>query len=314
MEYKELGKTKIEISRIGLGCWAIGGHGYGYVEEKNALRTVAQAFDTGINFFDTADVYGFGRSEELVSRGLGRHRHEAVIATKFGVRWNQKGEIHRDCSRKAMEAALEGSLRRLKLDTIPLYQVHWHDGRTPMAEIMGTLKDFQDQGKIRFVGCTNFSLEMIEEARKTTEISSVQSPFNICETETKELLADCSFRKGMGTIVYSVLGRGFFSGKYSLASFFPENDTRDRDMVRKTEKIAQIVHTVERLKKIGDRHKKSPAQVAIKWVLDQPFITTAIIGAKDEGQVKENVQALTLDLSPEDKETISNLKTENLET
>lgn len=314
MEYKELGTTAIKISRIGLGCWAIGGHGYGHVEEKKALRTVAQAFDMGINFFDTADVYGFGRSEELLSKGLGAHRYDAFIATKFGVRWNAKGEIHRDCSRKTIEEALEGSLRRLKLEAIPLYQVHWHDGITPIPEIMGTLKDFQDQGKIQFIGCTNFTLEMIEEAEKTAEISSVQSPFNVCERERKGLLEECFFRKGMGTVVYSVLARGFLSGKYSATSSFAEGDTRGRDLQRRREKILEIVHRMERLKQIGERYKKSPAQVAIKWVLDQAFITTAIVGAKDEEQVVENVQALHMNLSPEDQQMISDLPNENLKT
>ncbi len=314
MEYKELGTTGIKISKIGLGCWAIGGHGYGHLEEKTALRTVAQAFDLGINFFDTADVYGFGRSEELLSKGLGAHRHGVVIATKFGVRWNEKGEIYRDCSRKAIQDALEGSLRRLKLGTIPLYQVHWHDAVTPMPEIMGTLRDFQDQGKIRFIGCTNFTLEMIEEAQKTAEISSVQSPFNLCEKESKGLLEECFFRKGMGTIVYSVLARGFFSGKYSSKTSFGEGDTRGKDMQRKGKRVVEIVRRVERLKEIGEKFKKTPAQVAIKWVLDQPFITTALVGAKDEGQVRQNVQALNLNLSAEDQERISTPQTEKWET
>jgi len=150
MEYRRLGLTGLRISRVGFGCWAIGGHGYGLVTEKDFSAAVKEALDLGINFFDTADVYGFGRSERILAKALGSRRKEVVIATKFGVAWNKQGQTYKDCSPRRAEQALEGSLNRLKIDCIPLYQIHWHDGITPIPEIMQALLKFQWQGWMLF--------------------------------------------------------------------------------------------------------------------------------------------------------------------
>jgi aryl-alcohol dehydrogenase-like predicted oxidoreductase len=308
MEYSTLGSTELEISKIGLGCWAIGGHGYGPVERKEAIRAVLTAFELGVNFFDTADVYGFGRSEEILSEALGERRHEVVIATKFGVCWNGKGETYKDCRRGTILRALEGSLRRLKLETIPLYQVHWWDGMTPFHEIIETLKECQKAGKIRFFGCTNFSLEMIHEAKKSGRFSSIQSVFNMLETENGNLLRKCFFEQEMGTIAYSVLARGFFSGKYHIGSSFGKADTRAKEIKLTEGKTRKIFQISEILKTIGLSCQKSPAQIAIKWVIDNPFITTAIVGAKSDNQVAENVAVFGWDLSPEHKKILTTIE------
>jgi aryl-alcohol dehydrogenase-like predicted oxidoreductase len=308
MKYSSLGSTELEISKIGLGCWAIGGHGYGPVEKKEAIRAVLTAFDLGINFFDTADVYGFGRSEEILSEALGKHRHRVVIATKFGVGWTAEGKTYKDCTREIILHALEGSLRRLKLQTIPLYQVHWWDGITAFDEIIETLKECQKAGKIRFFGCTNFSLEMIHEAQKSGRISSIQSAFNMLERENENLLRTCFFEHGMGTIAYSVLARGFFSGKYHIRSYFGKDDTRAKEIKRQKKKAQKMIQVAEQLKTIGLSFGKSPSQIAIKWVIDNPFITTAIVGAKNGKQVAENVAVFDWDLPPEHKKILTMTK------
>src|SRR5947207_3407434 len=157
MEYRKLAFTDLEVSRVGFGGWAISGHGWGPVDDRESAAAVQRALDLGINLFDTADVYGFGHSEEVLASALGDERRHAVIATKFGVTWDARGRVSRDVSPPRVVAALEASLRRLRLDCIPLYQVHWPDGATPVAATMEALRRCQEAGKVRWIGCCNFS-------------------------------------------------------------------------------------------------------------------------------------------------------------
>ena len=144
------------VSRLAFGCWAMGGHGYGTVDDAESIAAVKKALELGINFFDTADVYGFGHSERILSEALDSRRHDVVIATKFGVSWDDSGKTRKDCSPKRLVEALEGSLRRLRVECIPLYQIHWHDGITPVPDLMETLLRCREAGKIRYIGCSNF--------------------------------------------------------------------------------------------------------------------------------------------------------------
>jgi len=174
MEYKKLGETDLEISRIGFGCWAIGGHGYGKVDDNESIEAIKKALDSGINFFDTADVYGFGHSEEILGKALGTQRNDVIIATKFGINWKENGHTFKDCSAKRVVKAVENSLRRLKIDTIPLYQIHWPDPNTTLQETMGALIDCQKSGKIRYIGSSNFNAGLIEQIQKIGRIESLQ--------------------------------------------------------------------------------------------------------------------------------------------
>ena len=160
MEFRRLNNTNLEISRIGFGCWAIGGHGYGQVEETDAIAAIRKAVGEGINFFDTADVYGFGQSEKILSKALGHTRHKVVIATKFGVNWNDEGETFKDISAKHVKEAVEASLKRLEIESIPLYQVHWYDGKTPIEETLEVLNKCKKEGKIQNIGVSNFDMDL----------------------------------------------------------------------------------------------------------------------------------------------------------
>jgi aryl-alcohol dehydrogenase-like predicted oxidoreductase len=288
VEYKKLGKTDLSVSRIGFGCWAIGGHGYGRVDDKESIRAIETAIELGINFFDTANVYGFGHSEKLLSKALGRSRHDVVIATKGGVKWDDGGNSFRDCSAKAIVESLEGSLRRLKIDCIPLYQIHWPDEKTPISETLEALERCREAGKIKHVGCCNFPLELIRKARKSCELVSTQSLFNLSHRDNEATLGDCSSSMRMSVFVYGVLARGLFSGKYDSNSKFGEDDTRAKDKDFSGEDLRRNLNIVEALKVLAEKHNKSPAQVAIRWVLDLPFVTCALVGAKTAVQVKEN--------------------------
>ena len=305
MEFRKLGKSDLTLSRIGFGCWAIGGHGYGTVNDETSARAVQCALDLGINFFDTADVYGFGHSERVLAKALGKKRHDVVIATKFGVNWDEKGNTFKDCSPKRVVEALEGSLRRLRIDCIPLYQVHWHDGKTPILDTIEALLTCRDQGKIKFIGCSNFSEGQLEDSNLYDQVISIQSEYSVTKRRNGALLQKCYQSFDMGVIIYGVLARGLFSGKYNSNSIFYENDTRSKDEEFRGRKLEKNLLKVNQLKEIARRYGKSPAQVAIRLALDQPFVTSGILGMKTIDQVKENAGAIGWTLDCHDREQIA---------
>jgi aryl-alcohol dehydrogenase-like predicted oxidoreductase len=305
MEYQRLGQTELEISRVGFGCWTMGGSRWGKVDDRDSIAAVHQALDLGVNFFDTADVYGFGHSEEILSQALGSRRHQVVIATKFGVSWDKEGNTSRDCSPKRLVAALEGSLRRLKLDCIPLYQIHWPDWKTPIGAVMEALKECQRAGKIRYIGCANFSPDIIREAQKTARLESLQMPYNILERDIEEEVLPFCRDEEIAVLAYQPLAHGLLSGKYAYGARFGEDDFRSGDRNFQGETFKRNLKLVERLKQVAARHGKSPGQVAIRWILDNPAVTSAITGIRNPEQIAENVGAMDWRLSAEDSETIS---------
>lgn len=305
MKYEKLGETDWRISRVGFGCWAIGGHGYGKVNARESIAAIRKALDLGINFFDTADVYGLGNSEKILSKALGSERKKVIIATKFGLRRNKDGSFYKDCSPQRIRKALESSLRRLKIDNIPLYQIHWHDGKTPITSIMEVLKKFRDEGKIRHIGCCNFPGKLLLEINKAGRVESLQCEHNILQDLDLDIL-NCVDNFKVSLIIYNVLLRGFFYGKYNLASKFDKTDTRRKDKNFHGKALKNNLLILEMLKRIGEKYNKSTGQVAISAALNKPAVTSAIIGAKTENQVEENVMALDFNLQKEDIEYINN--------
>ena len=307
MEYKKLGLTDLKISRIGFGCWAIGGYGWGKVNDRDSIATIRKALDLGINFFDTADVYGFGYSEEILSKALGNQKKKVVIATKFGVKWDKSGRTDKDISSKRVVEALDGSLKRLKIDCIPLYQIHWPDFKTPISETMEALKKCQKAGKIKHIGCCNFSVDLIQEAQKISRIEALQAPYNIKEREIERELIHCCRKYKISIITYSTLLQGLFTGKYGRKSKFSKNDVRSRYENWVGEKFDKNLKIVEKLKKLSAFYKKTPAQIAIRWVLDNTNIASALVGVQKPEQIQENVDATGWKLSKEDRENLAKL-------
>jgi aryl-alcohol dehydrogenase-like predicted oxidoreductase len=304
MEYKRLGSTNLEISRIGFGCWAIGGHGYGSVDDRESIKAIQKALDLGINFFDTADVYGFGHSEEILSKALGSQRDKVIVATKFGLNWDENGRTFKDCHTKRIIEALDGSLRRLKIDCVPLYQIHWHDGKTPIENVMGTLLKCRDAGKILHVGCCNFSKELLIKASKILRIESYQCLYNLAKRENENIIKFSSEKLGMSVLAYGVIGRGVFSGKYSNNIEFGENDTRVKDPDFHGGQYNKNILIANKLSEIGKQYGKSSTQIAIRWVLENPNITSAITGLKFKKQVCENAANTEWYLEQNDMELI----------
>jgi len=298
------------VSRIGFGCWAMGGHGYGVVEDSQSIRAIHRALDLGVNFFDTAGVYGFGRSESVLAEALGERRRDAVIATKFGVHWDKEGKIYRDSSPGRVVGALEESLHRLKIDCIPLYQIHFHDQKTPVADTMEALLKCRDAGKLRYIGCSNFPLHLIEEARGEGEVVSIQARMNVIQRENELLLESCFRAHRMGTIIYGALMRGLFTGKYGAKSNFGSNDTRSADANFQGDRLAYNLGIVEKMRELGQRYNQSCAQIALRWVLDSPYVTSVIVGAKTANQVVDNVKAIGWNLEESDRLSIDRMTRE----
>ena len=319
MEYQNLGLTDLKISRIGFGCWAMGGYGWGKTDDRDSIAAVHKALSLGINFFDTADVYGFGHSEEILSKALGNQRNKVVIATKFGVKWDKNGKTTRDISPKRVIKALDDSLRRLKIDCILLYQIHWPDLKTPISETMEALKKCQKAGKIRYIGVSNFSFDLIRDAQRCARIESMQGPYNIINRNIEKELQLCRQKYNMATITYGSLAQGLFSGRYGKNSKFDEKDVRRRDENWKGKKFEMNLKLVDKLKKIGDNYGKTPAQVAIRWILENPFVDCALTGITKPKEIVENSGAMNWKLSRKDREKLtkiavkchSNLKSKN---
>ena len=307
MEYKRLASTDLIVSCIGFGCWGIGGHGYGDVDDSESIRAVRKALDCGVNFFDTADVYGFGHSEEVLGKALGSQRNKVIVASKFGVAWDENCNTYKDCSAKRIASALEGSLRRLKTDCIHLYQIHWHDGKTPIDGVMEALLRCRDTGKLLHIGCCNFSRELLSNACSKHEIVSYQCLYNLAKRENEDIIEYSSKDLGISVLAYSVIGRGVFSAKHDKNTQFARNDTRAKDYDFLGARYRDNILIAKRLREIGKRYGKSGAQVAIRWVLENPHITCALTGIKNRKQVSENVGALGWSLDKNDIELIDSM-------
>jgi len=307
MEYKRLGSTNIEISRIGFGCWAIGGHGYGKIDDGVSIKAIQKALDIGVNFFDTANVYGFGHSEEILGKALGSQRDKVIIATKFGVNWNENGKIYKDCSEKRIIESLDDSLKRLKIDRIPLYQIHWEDEKTQIEDVMETLLKCQDAGKILHIGCCNFSRDLILSASKINSLESYQCLYNLSNRQNERNINFSGEKLGISVLSYGVIGRGVFSAKYNKVTQFGKNDTRTKDPDFQGEQYKKNLLIAEKLNEIGEKYGKSPTQVAIRWVLENSNVTCAITGSKTPEQVTENVDSVGWFLSQTDMELINSI-------
>ena len=307
MEYKRLGSTNLKISRIGFGCWAMGGHGYGHVDDRESIEAVRKALDSGVNLFDTADIYGFGHSEKVLSEALGDQRNDVIIATKFGVSWDNHGKTFEDCSPRRVAEAVEGSLRRLRIDCIPLYQFHKHDGKTPVEDVMDALERCKQAGKILHVGCCNLSEGLLLMACRNHKVVSYQCLYNLVQRENDEIIRNAANTQGMGVLLFGVMGRGVFSGKFGVTSQFGENDTRNEDGDFQGKQFEKNLIIADTLGRIGKKYGKNPGQVAIRWVLDHQDVTCALVGMKNENQVFENVGATGWALDQDDFDQIGSL-------
>lgn len=305
MDYIRMGLTDLQVSRIGFGCAVMGGYDYGAVDDGDSIAAVKKSLEKGVNFFDTADVYGFGHAEEVLGKALGRKRNEVIIATKFGLKWDQSGRVSKDCSKKRVFQALDNSLRRLKVDAITLYQIHWPDNKTPIEETMEALLSCQKAGKIKHIGCSNFEIDLIKEYQKFGKLDSLQSSYNLLDRAVEnEILSYCRNFK-MAFFSHSSLARGLLSGEYNERHKFVGSDTRKSSHYFSDENMDKSQNLLCTMREIASKCGKTVPQVAIRWILDNPSVTGAIVGIKNIYQIEDCTGALGWKLSREDSNALS---------
>ena len=287
MEFVDIPGTPIRASRIALGTWAIGGWMWGGSNESDAISAIRVALDHGINLIDTAPVYGFGRSEEIVGKALaeGGRRRRVFIATKVGLDWKD-GKPFRNASKARIVAEAEASLRRLKTDVIDLYQVHWPDPNTPIAEVADAMGELYRAGKIRAIGVSNFSPAQMKEFRKIAPLHAAQPPYNLFERGIEEdVLPDCRARH-VAVLAYGSLCRGLLSGSMSGSTRFTGDDLRKSDPKFRKPRYAQYLAAVELLDQFArERFGKRVIHLAARWVLDRGDANIALWGARRADQL-----------------------------
>ena len=308
MEFTKLGKTDIEISKIAFGCWAIGaGREWGEsLEDKVYSETVMTAFDGGINFFDTAMGYGGGHSEELLGDTIKGIREKVVISSKCSTP---------GLTREKARESVETSLSRLKTDYIDIYFVHWPNPDIPVEEPIEELMKLKDDGKIKAIGVSNYTLGHLERAVKAGQIDAVQPCYNLYWRHIeKDLLPYCR-KNDISVMTYSSIAQGLVTGKFTKDWEFAETDMRRTTIpLFKSPTFEMAIDATEKIKAIGEKYGKSPVQTAINWVINKPGITSAIVGGKRPDQVIENLGATGWRISDEDFDYIGNITMEVAET
>ena len=315
MQKRQLGNTALKLTTVGLGTWAMGGpwqFGWGPQDDDQAIATILTALDKGINWIDTAPVYGLGHSEELVAKALRQTKQKPYIATKCGLLWNEKREKVPCLKSKSIRKECHASLKRLGADVIDLYQMHWPDPQEDIEQAWGEMAKLADEGKVRYIGVSNFNVEQIERIRNIYQVASLQPPYSILHREVEdELLGYCA-QLNIGVIVYSPMQRGLLTGKFSqqrLASLAPD-DHRRRLPDFGEPRFSAALELVEHLKKIAERNGRTCAQLAISWVLRRSEVTAAIVGARRPEQIIETAPASDWNLSRNDIKKIENLLAE----
>ncbi|MFP3870370.1 MAG: aldo/keto reductase [Syntrophobacteria bacterium] len=288
MEFVRLSGTDMQASRVGLGTWAIGGWLWGGTDERLSIRTIHTALERGINVVDTAPVYGFGLSEEIVGKAVVEYgaRDEVILATKAGLEW-QDGKILRNCTRARIVQEIDYSLRRLRTDYIDIYQVHWPDPATSFQETAEAMRQLHEQGKIRVIGVSNYSPEQMDLFRQAAPLHTAQPPFNLFEREIeKDVLPYCR-KHGITTLTYGALCRGLLSGRMTSKTVFTGDDLRKIDPKFTAPRYGQYLKAVELLDRFArEKYDKRVIHLALRWALDQPGVSIPLWGARRPEQLE----------------------------
>lgn len=321
MEYRQLGQSDVRSSVIAFGAWAIGGWQWGGADRKEAVEAIKASFDVGVTSIDTAPAYGQGLSEEIVGEAIkDMPRNKVQIMTKFGLRWDTtEGEfyfdskdnsgkpikMHKYAAGKAVIQECEESLRRLGTDYIDLYQIHWHDSTTPIAETMEALVRLKEQGKILAAGVCNYTAAQMEEAERTISLASNQVPYSMVYRDIEKELVPYCIEHQKAIIAYSPLQRGLLTGKIKPDHQFSEGDSRSAVRFYTRRNIESTNNFLEQLRPMAVEKGVSLAQLVLRWTIDQPGITVALAGARNATQAVENAKAADIKLSKEEVELVS---------
>jgi aryl-alcohol dehydrogenase-like predicted oxidoreductase len=295
LKYRALGKTEIKVSEIGFGAWQMGGPPFWESQgEKESLNAVSAAVDAGINLFDTAPVYGFGRSETLLGKGLKKCREKVVIATKCGLLWKKEelGFLYNDLKPASIRMELETSLRRLQTDWIDIYQIHFPSPDDPIEPAMETIARFMDEGKIRAIGVSNFEADLLKRANEVARVDSVQTKYNMLEREAEKEILPTAEKCGMGVLAYSPLASGLLTGKYSSSSKFSDWRGRGKLGIFRKEQLKKAYEKLQTLMETSSSTGIPLKDTAINWVLENPAVTSALVGMRKADHVYDNLKCL----------------------
>lgn len=313
MQLRTLGKSNVKVTPIAFGAWAIGGWLWGKAEERDAIKAIHASYNQGVTTIDTAPVYGFGQSEELVGKAMeGIKRDSYQILTKYGLNWQTpQGEFYFDtvdnsgkpikiykyAAKDKVIKECEDSLKRLKTDYIDLLQIHWADPSTPISETMEAVATLIQQGKVRAAGVCNYNVDQVHEALKTLPIVSNQVPYSMVRRDIEKDVVPQALQQHMGILPYSPLQRGLLTGKFSNNHQYNEGDNRKDSKYFKPENIDRVNAMLNTLKPIADGYSASLSQLVIHWTTLQPGMACTLVGARDEKQVLDNVKAFDFKLS-----------------
>jgi aryl-alcohol dehydrogenase-like predicted oxidoreductase len=315
MEARPFGRTGLDVGAVGYGCWEIGG-GYGDIEEQDFVRAVGRALDLGINCFDTAEGYGMGASERSLGQALGSRRDEAVVVTKFGMNYKDKPNL-RDSSRERVIASIDKSLKNLGTDYVDVYLVHWPDRNTPFEETMSALDDIVREGKVRFVGLSNFKKDEIEACMAVRRVDVVQYGWNMFDRRMQTKILPYCAENGIGFMAYGSLAFGLLTGTFTEDHDFGAADWRARQgnmgaikmfaALFGPEKFKDNVRAVDELKGIAQKYEKSLPQLALRWALEHPAVSTALVGCRNVAEVEDNAGATGWSISGDDLAAIDGI-------
>lgn len=303
METRQLGNSDLQITPIGIGAWAIGGSGWdgsmGPQNEDDSIPAIRAALDHGLNWIDTAALYGLGHSEEIVARALHERTPRPYVFTKCERVWDRAGKIGASLKADSIRRECEDSLRRLKVDAIDLYQVHWPEPDEDIEEGWTELARLKEAGKVRYIGVSNFSVAQMTRAQSIAPITSIQPPYSIVTSQAEEEILPYATNNKVGVIVYSPMSAGLLTGAMTrerVAKFSQEDWRRNLPNFHEP-LLSRNLRLVEHLREIGDRHGRTPGEVAIAWALDHPAVTGAIVGIRSPNQVSGIIGAASFRLT-----------------
>lgn len=306
MQTRQLGNSDLQITPLGIGAWAMGGSGWafswGHQEDEESIGAIHAALDRGLNWIDTAAVYGLGHSEEVVAKALKGRSNRPYVFTKCERIWDEDRQIRKSLKRESIFAECEASLRRLEVDTIDLYQIHWPEPDEDVEEGWAALAELKKQGKVRWIGVSNFDAAQLARAQAIAPITSLQPPYSIIQSEIEaEILPYCG-ANNIGVIVYAPMKSGMLTGAMTRerVASLPEDDFRRRNPYFQEPMLTRNLKVVDILREIGNKHGRTPGEVAIAWTLRRPEITGAIVGMRSPQQVEGVVGAADFRLSPDE--------------
>jgi aryl-alcohol dehydrogenase-like predicted oxidoreductase len=314
MTNKKLGNSDLEITSIGIGSWAIGGagwqFGWGAQDDAESISAIRAGLERGINWIDTAAVYGLGHSEEIVAKAVKDSGTHPYIFTKCGRKGREDGSIYGEIKAASVRQECEDSLRRLGVDTIDLYQMHWPDPDADIEEGWAEMAKLQKEGKVRWIGVSNFNVEQMKRAQAIAPITSLQPPYSLVRRGIEHEILPYAEAQGIGVIVYSPMGAGLLSGKMTRerAASLPDDDWRHRNIEFQEPKLSRNLELVELLRKVGKCHGRTPGEVAIAWTLKHPAVTAAIVGIRRPDQVNGISGALEFRLSSDEVAAIESFQ------